>query len=98
MAIVVGVVELELDPDCTPTQRPLMLMWEEATVAVSVSGGTAHCGCCQSPDDDAALLDGGVPRFPLRYLRCIWDVLVTMGLQLSLAVLAFQVTSGSLAP
>ena len=26
MAIVVRVVELELDPDCTPTQRPLMLM------------------------------------------------------------------------
>ena len=41
MAVVVGVVELELDPDCTPTQRPLMLMWEETTVAVSVSGGTA---------------------------------------------------------
>ena len=51
-----------------------------------------YFGCCQSPDDDAALLDGGVPRFPLRYLRCIWDAQVTMGLQLSLAVLAFQVT------
>ena len=57
-----------------------------------------YCGCCQSPDDDAALLDGGVPRFPLRYLRCIWDAQVTMGLQLSLAVLAIQVTFGSLAP
>ena len=61
-----------------------------------------YCGCCQSPDDDPALVDGGGNlRFPLRYSRevgCIGDAQVTMGLQLSLAVLAFQVTSGSLAP